>query len=99
MHAVGEAVMAGLREALARHGVPGHVTGHPTVFEVWFQDDAPTDHRSSRAADMLRRFRFSDLLLRHGVLKAAEKFFVSAAHSDDDVARTLEAFDLALGAL
>ena len=36
--------------------------------------------------------RFSDLLLRRGVLKAAEKFFVSGAHTDEDVEATIAAF-------
>jgi glutamate-1-semialdehyde aminotransferase len=36
--------------------------------------------------------RFSDLLLRQGVLKAAEKFFVSGVHTDEDVAHTNAAF-------
>ena len=40
--------------------------------------------------------RFSDLLRQQGVLKAAEKFFISAVHTDEDIERTVEAFHAAL---
>jgi glutamate-1-semialdehyde aminotransferase len=36
-----------------------------------------------------------DRLLDHGVVKAHEKFFVSTAHGDDEVAATITAFDAA----
>ncbi|MCA9534447.1 MAG: aspartate aminotransferase family protein [Myxococcales bacterium] len=92
MNAVGEALMDGLREAMREVGLSAKVCGDPTVFQIWFTDQEPRDHRSVAQADTLRHMRFSDLLLRAGVLKAAEKFFVSGAHTDDDVAQTLAAF-------
>ena len=36
--------------------------------------------------------RFTELLLDRGILKAHEKFFLSTAHGDAEVERTLEAF-------
>jgi glutamate-1-semialdehyde 2,1-aminomutase len=93
---VGTMVRKGLVDAIAHTGVEASVTGVPSVFEIWFCKDEPYDHRSSRAADFYTNIRFSDLLLGLGVLKAAEKFFISAAHTDEDVARTIEAFHIAL---
>ena len=43
--------------------------------------------------------RFTELLLDRGVVKAHEKFFVSAAHSDEDIDLTLEALESAVAAL
>ena len=43
--------------------------------------------------------RFTELLLDRGVMKAHEKFFVSTAHTDDDVETTLAAFTSAAEAL
>jgi glutamate-1-semialdehyde 2,1-aminomutase len=93
---VGTRVSAGLRDAIALAGLDACVTGVPSVFEVWFTKEEPFDHRSSKASDFYKNIRFSDLLLRQGVLKAAEKFFVSAAHSDEDIERTVAAFHVAL---
>ena len=92
MDAVGSALMEGLRTAMSEAGVPARVCGDPTVFQIWFTDQEPRDHRSVGKADTLRGMRFSDLLLRQGVLKAAEKFFVSGVHTDEDVALTNAAF-------
>ena len=64
-----------------------------------FCRDEPHDHRSAGASDFYKSVRFSDLLLRQGVLKAAEKFFVSAVHTDEDVDHTVRAFHTALGQL
>lgn len=96
---IGGRLRRGLEEAIAQTGVEASVTGVPSVFEIWFTREPPHDHRSSRGSDFYKHVRFSDLLLERGVLKAAEKFFVSAVHTDDDVARTIEAFGSALGQL
>jgi len=96
---VGTRVSAGLREAIAQAGIEACVTGIPSVFEIWFTKEAPFDHRSSKASDFYKNIRFSDLLLQQGVWKAAEKFFVSTAHSDEDIERTVAAFHVALDQL
>jgi glutamate-1-semialdehyde 2,1-aminomutase len=96
LDAVGRRVRKGLIDAIAHSGVEATVTGVPSVFEIWFCPEAPYDHRSSKASDFYQSVRFSDLLLRRGVLKAAEKFFISAAHTDEDVAHTIAAFRSAL---
>jgi len=99
LHEVGSRVRQGLRDAIAHTGMEACVAGAPSVFEIWFCKDEPYDHRSANASDFYKNVRFSDLLLQRGVLKAAEKFFISAAHTDDDIERTNEAFEIALGQL
>jgi glutamate-1-semialdehyde 2,1-aminomutase len=93
---VGTRVSAGLRDAIAHAGIEACVTGVPSVFEIWFTKDEPYDHRSTKGSDFYKNIRFSDLLLQQGVLKAAEKFFISAVHSDEDIERTIEAFHICL---
>ncbi len=93
---VGTRVQQGLRDAIAHSGIEACVTGVPSVFEIWFCRNQPHDHQSSRASDFYKNIRFSDLLLKLGVLKAAEKFFISTAHSDEDITRSVEAFHVAL---
>ena len=96
---VGTKVRQGLRDAIADTGMEACVTGLPSFFEIWFCEDEPYDHRSSKASDFYKSVRFSDLLLQQGVLKAAEKFFVSAVHTDEDIEHTLKAFRVSLGQL
>lgn len=84
--------MESLQRLLDDAGIPARVTGEPSVFQPWFTDGEIVDHRSTLAADLRRGTRFVDLLLEAGVVKAHEKFFVSTAHGDEDLERTLEAF-------
>ena len=92
LYAAGRRLMEGLGEALVTAGLPVRVTGEPSVFEVWFTDVEISDFRSAREADRGRHRRFTELLLDRGVVKAHEKFFLSTAHTDEDVELTLEAF-------
>lgn len=96
---VGTRLMAGLRDAIASSGIEASVTGIPSAFEIWFTEEEPFDHRSAQQSDFYKNIRLSDLLLRQGVLKAAEKFFISAAHTDADIDKSIAAFHVALAQL
>lgn len=88
----GTRLMRELQQAMDDAGVPARVSGEPSTFQLWFTDAELINHRSTHGADAWLNFRFGDLLLRDGVLKAAEKFFVSAAHDDADIDHTVSAF-------
>lgn len=79
--------------------IPAQVTGEAPAFEVWFTDQEITGFRSTLRADMALHNRFTELLLDRGIVKAHEKFFVSTAHTDEDVEITLEAFASAIDEL
>ena len=79
--------------------VPAQVTGEASVFQPWFTATPIVDHRGTLAADRGRAARFTDRLLAAGVVKAHEKLFVSMAHTDADVAETLDAFAVAVDGL
>ena len=97
--ATGRQLIEALRRLFATADIPAQVTGEPPAFEVWFTDRTITDFRSTLTADAALRERFTELLLDRGVVKAHEKFFVSLAHTAEDVAITIEAFDSAIDAL
>ena len=99
LNEVGTRVRQGLCDAIVASGIEACVTGVPSVFEIWFTKDEPYNHQSSRASDFYKNVRFSDLLIQQGVLKAAEKFFISAVHTDEDIEHTVSAFHTALGQL
>ncbi len=89
LEATGRALMGGVSAALADAGLPAQVLGEPAAFHTWFTDQPVFDHRSSLAADAFTNLLLSDHLLDRGVLRAHEKFFVSAAHTADDVELTI----------
>lgn len=93
VEARGERLRQALAESLARAGVPAQVVGEATAFQPWFTAEAVRDHRSTLRADWGRGLRFGDLLLDRGIIKAHEKFFLSTAHSDEDIDCTIAAFE------
>jgi glutamate-1-semialdehyde 2,1-aminomutase len=99
LEATGRRLMRALEDALGAARIPARALGEPTVLQPWFTEAEVVDHRSSLKADVPRGLRFVDRLLDSGVLKAHEKFFVSTAHGEDEVAATSAAFDAATDAL
>jgi glutamate-1-semialdehyde 2,1-aminomutase len=64
------------------------------MFTVFFTADAVTDYASARRSDTARFAKFFRSLLERGVYFPPSQFeaaFVSLAHSDEDVTRTVEA--------
>jgi glutamate-1-semialdehyde 2,1-aminomutase len=95
----GRRLMRALQASLDDAGIPARVLGEPPAFQPWFTGEEIVDFRSSLSADPITGFRFAQLLLERGVLKAHEKFFVSMAHSDEDIDRTIEVIEDAVLAL
>jgi glutamate-1-semialdehyde 2,1-aminomutase len=93
LFAKGRRLMQGLQASLDAAGIPAKVTGEPPAFQPWFTNEDVFDHRSAQKADPILSFRFSQLLLERGIVKAHEKFFVSTAHTEEDIDRTLEAIE------
>ena len=88
-----------LAELLKRSGLPARLVGEPPLFDVVFTGDPVRDYRGTLRgdADMLRRF--NALLRERGVLKGESKYYVSLAHTSEDIRHTREAWSSALEAL
>jgi glutamate-1-semialdehyde 2,1-aminomutase len=96
--ATGALLMEALTVMIRERGLPAQVIGEPVLFDIIFAEGEISDYRAGlrQDADALRRF---NLALRHeGVLKGDTKFYVSTAHDEADVRKTLDAFDVALDA-
>jgi len=82
-----------------RHGLAVQVHRLASMFQVFFSPRPVDDYASARLSDV-RRFRaYFMSLLESGVFVPPSQFetcFVSAAHSDEDLEATIEAFDKAL---
>jgi glutamate-1-semialdehyde 2,1-aminomutase len=100
MAAHGEALMAGIRELAAAHGLPLRVQGLPMAFHASFGDPEPVwDHRGVLGLDGARYAALARLLADHGVWVAGRGvWMVSAAHADLELHATLERLDAALKA-
>jgi glutamate-1-semialdehyde 2,1-aminomutase len=97
---VGRALMEGIDGVLADRGVEGKVTGHPSMFSVFFGEGDLQEFRdtSKHNEELYEEVLFA--MIRRGVMPcpdALEPWFVCAAHTDDDVATTLQVFDESLG--
>ncbi|MEA2520558.1 MAG: glutamate-semialdehyde -aminomutase [Actinomycetota bacterium] len=102
--ATGTRLMDGITSLLKEKGVTGHVVGLGTVFQVWMGTDEPVRNwrDASRLADEALFTRWWQGMMSRGVLFHPEQFenlFVSMAHTDADVDRTLEAAEGALASL
>ncbi len=99
LFARGRRLMDGLAAVCADLGVAAVVSGEPPAFDVWFTAGELGDFRDMLRADGKRQGRFAELLMDRGVIKAHEKFFVSTAHSDQDIETTIDAARSAMQAL
>lgn len=100
---VGRSLMEGIERILADQGVTGKVTGHPAMFSIFLGEGDPKEFRDTAGHDSDLYEKICFRMIEKGVMPcpdALEPWFVCAAHTDEDVAETLEAFEAALaGAL
>ena len=84
----------GLAEQARRAGLPVQVNRVGSMLTVFFASDPVFDAASARRSDARRFGRFFHAMLERGVYLPPSQFeaaFVSLAHSDDDVERTIDA--------
>jgi glutamate-1-semialdehyde 2,1-aminomutase len=92
--------MEGLDRVLKERSLEGVVVGHPAMFSVFIGEGIPKDFRDTARHD---EHLYEDIcfrMIRKGVMPcpdALEPWFVCAAHTDEDVAKTLQVFDEAVG--
>ncbi|MCP2329457.1 glutamate-1-semialdehyde 2,1-aminomutase [Hamadaea flava] len=98
LHRLGAALMDGIRAAAAKAGVPMLVDGPGPMFQTYLTtNDRVRDYRGFAATDRAGMARLHGLLLNQGVnMVPRGLWFLSAAHTDDDVQRTVDAVARAL---
>ena len=68
-------------------------SGEDSIFGFYFTDEPIENYRSTLKADAEKMARFNILLLDEGVLKNwPDKFYLSLAHSSEDIEVTTQAF-------
>ena len=89
----GRRLMDGIRDILARNGIPAAVAGFPAIFHVGFGLTEPArDWAGLARTDRTRYIAFTTALLRRGV-RALERgaWFMSTEHNDTVIDATLDA--------
>ncbi|NNC39729.1 MAG: aspartate aminotransferase family protein [Acidimicrobiia bacterium] len=96
---VGSALMDGLAAICADQGVPAHLPGVPGMFGLVFSDEPPRDFRDAANHDEDLYSEVVMAMIGKGVFPvddALEPWFICAAHTEEDVAKTLQAFEESL---
>ncbi len=99
--AVAARLAEGFTAAAQRADVPFTAASAGGMWGYFFTAGPVTDYATARQADTDRFARFFQSMLAHGVYLAPSQFeaaFVSLAHTDGDIARTLAAAEAALTA-
>jgi glutamate-1-semialdehyde 2,1-aminomutase len=98
VEAYGAALMKGLAAVAQEHGVALHLQGVPAAFHASLgQPRSVPDARSLEELDLDGYAELSTHLVRHGLwVMRRGIWFVSAAHGDDELEKTLHRFDAAL---
>ncbi len=101
LHRIGGRLRREIAAAGARHGFAVQTPGEDAVWGVRFTDRTPLrTWEDLLTADKELNLRWSVELLKRGILvNPNEKFYISLAHTDADVDRTLEACDAAFAAM
>jgi glutamate-1-semialdehyde 2,1-aminomutase len=96
-----ETLCSGYRDLFARKGIPVRINRVGSMFTLFFTPEEVTNFASASRSDTERFARFFQGMLGEGISLAPAQFeagFVSFAHTDEDISRTLEACGKVLAA-
>jgi len=97
--ATGRELKSALAEMLKRAGLPAQVIGEPPLFDVVFSSEEIRDYRGTLRGDAELLAQFNKLLRERGILKGESKYYISLAHTADDIRHTCAAWASAIDEL
>jgi glutamate-1-semialdehyde 2,1-aminomutase len=95
----GRKLMDALGRILRDAGLKAQVVGEAPMFDAVFTDGPVKDYRGFFKGDMDQARRFNQVMLSEGILKSEGKTYISLAHTDADVTKTIAAYEKAAKAL
>ena len=94
---IGTKLMVGMSDILTRHGLPHIINGVPAMFGVCLTGQQPKDWRDLRQmGDWETLEKIHTQMVEQGVYPetdGVEPYFLCDAHDEEDVAKTLQAFE------
>ncbi len=94
--AQGTKLQNAISEIVERADIPFVISGHPSMFIVWFDEKAPTEYRDWKTSDHSLYDTVVAGLIERGVMPepdSREPWFMCSAISDQDIAETATAFE------
>ena len=99
---LGESIRGALKEVIEDSGIKAQANGVASMFQVFFTDRPAVDYRSVKTSDVKKFMQYHGRLMEHNVFVPPSQFetcFVSKAHTEDDVNRTVEAAKATMGSM
>ena len=99
---MGGKIREGLRDIVEDAEVPAHVNGITSMFQIFFTDQPVVDYVAAQGSDKAKFMRYQLELMKRGVFVPPSQFetcFISTAHTNEDITKTLEEMDSAIRAL
>ena len=99
LFATGQRLKDALQRLLNEAEIPAQVVGEAPLFDVFFTENEIVDYRSTLSNNKDMAGRFNQLLRERGIFKGTSKFYISLAHTQEDVDQTIETFASAINEL
>jgi len=99
LRAIGATLQKMQAEALTDAGVAHQICGDETLFDIYFTERPCRDYRSARHDDPARNVRYNESLRENGIFKSPGKLYPSLAITEEDLAQTRRAVEMAVATL
>ena len=98
----GDKIKKGLLDIVEDVKVSAQINGIASMFQFFFTDQPVTDYVTAKSSDTAKFMRYQRELMKRGVFVPPSQFetcFISTAHTNEDLTKTLEAMDSAIRTL
>ncbi len=99
VNALAVKLVAGLKDATARAKIPAQINSYGSLATVFFTEKPVRNYQDAKTSNTKRYARYFREMLDRGIFLAPSQFeatFVSAAHSEADIVRAIDAAGQAL---
>lgn len=99
---MGKRIEEGFRKNAEEVGIPHHINRIGSMISIFFTEDKVTNYDKAKTSDTERFALYFQLMLEQGIFIPPSQFegmFLSMAHTDEDIERTIEANRRALHSL
>ncbi len=95
-------IRKGLKDITEDKDQTAVVNGLASMYQIFFTDEPVIDYVTAKRSDTAKFMSYQRKLMESGVFIPPSQFetcFISTVHSDEDLSETIEAMDVAIGAL
>ena len=92
VNTTGRKLMSALKEAFTQVAIPVQVSGVEVCFDVYFTDRPVKTYRDALKTDTDMLAKYNRAMLKRGILKGSQKYYIGMCHTDEDVKQTISAF-------